>query len=115
MDKKKHLTEEEFEGMLDKGFDFDDVIGQRVQFSVLGIKHDEQWNVEAVADFALSLDGLQWAEKKIPVTTSDDDYDSALATSMLAMANAINSPKFLASMRKELDAHVAIPEAKDLQ
>lgn len=115
MDKKKHLTDEEFEKMLDKGFNFDDVIGQRVQFKVLGMKHGERWDVSAVANFALSLDGLQWSEKKIPVTTSDDDYDSALATSMLAMANAINSPKFLASMRKELDVHAAIPEAKDLQ
>ncbi len=115
MDTKKHLTDEEYESMLEEGFDFDDVIGQKVQFKILGMKHGERWDIEAVANFALSLDGLQWAEKKVPVTTSDDDYDSALATSMLAMANAINSPKFLASLRKELNTLNVVPEAKDLQ
>jgi len=115
MDTKEHLTDEEFESMLEEGFDFEDVIGQKVMFKILGLKQDERWNIDAVATFAVSLDGLQWSEKKIPVTTSDDDYDSALATAMLAMANAINSPRFLAGLRKNLDAYSAIPEAKEIQ
>jgi hypothetical protein len=114
MDKKEHLTDEEFEKMMDDGYDFDDVIGQRVQFKVLGMKHGERWDIEAVADFALSVDGLQWAEKKVPITTTDDDYDSALATAMLAMANAINSPRFLTSLRKQLNEYTVLSEAKEL-
>jgi hypothetical protein len=114
MDKKEHLTDKEFDGMLEEGFDFEDVIGQKVSFIVEGIREDGRWNVEAEADFSLSVDGIQWANKRVPVTTTDDDYDSALATAMLALANAINSPKFLASLRKELDAYIST-ETKDIQ
>jgi len=116
MDKKKHLTDKEFEKMLEKGYDFDDVVGQRVSFSVIGMRDvDGRWKVDAKANFALSVDGVSWADKDIPVSTVDDDYDSALATTMLAMANAINSPRFLASLRRELDLHSALPKAKDIQ
>ncbi len=114
MDKKEHLTDKEYDAMLEEGFDFDDVVGQKVMFSIFGMRNNERWDIDAKADFSLSLDGIQWAGKQVPVTTSDDDYDAALATAMLAMANAINSPKFLAGLRKELNSYVVM-ETKDIQ
>jgi hypothetical protein len=107
MDKDERVTEEELEKMLEKGFDFDDVVGQRISFNVLGMVNENgRWDIKADATFALSKNGADWATSEIPVSTSDDDYDSALATVMLGVVNALNNPMMLARMRKSLDSHI---------
>ena len=106
MDKDKHLTEEEMEKMLEEGFTFEDIVGQRISFNVLGmVNEDGRWDIKADATFALSKNGADWATSEIPISTTDDDYDSALATVMLGVVNALNNPMMLARMRKSLDKH----------
>jgi hypothetical protein len=107
MDKDERVTEKELEKMLEKGFDFDDVVGQRISFNVLGMANENgRWDIKADATFALSKNGTDWATSEIPVSTTDDDYDSALATVMLGVVNALNNPMMLARMRKNLDRHI---------
>ncbi len=112
MDKDKHLTNEELEKMLEEGFTFDDVVGQRMSFDILGmVNEDGRWDVKADATFALSKNGADWVVSEIPISTTDADYDSALATVMLGVVNALNNPIMLARMRKNLDKHT-IPLTK---
>ena len=104
MDKDKHITEEE---LLEKGFTFDDIVGQKMSFSIVGmVNEDGRWDVKADASFALSKNGADWVVSEIPISTTDDDYDSALATVMLGVVNALNNPIMLARMRKNLDEHI---------
>jgi len=111
MDKEKHLTDEELGRMLDEGFDFEDVVGQEVSFKVTGIIDAKgRWNLDAMATFGLTKNGMDWVTNEIPISTADDDYDSALATTMLAIANALNNPRMLAVMRVKLDTQKELPE-----
>ena len=112
MDKDKYITDEELEKMSEEGFTFDDIVGQKISFSILGmVNEDGRWDVKADATFALSKNGADWAVSEIPIATTDDDYDSALATVMLGVVNALNNPMMLARMRKKLDKHT-IPLTK---
>ena len=107
MDKDERvIPEEELEKMLEEGFTFEDIVGQKISFSVLGmVNEDGRWDVKADATFALSKNGADWVTSEIPISTTDDDYDSALATVMLGVVNALNNPMMLARMRRNLDKH----------
>lgn len=111
MDKEKHLIDETLGKMIDDGFDFEDVIGQEVSFKVTGMLDDKgRWNLDAEAVFGLTRNGVDWVRNEIPISTADDDYDSALATTMLAIANALNNPRMLAVMRVKLNEQIDLPE-----
>jgi len=104
MDQNKHLTDEGLEQMLEEGFDFEDVVGQKISFDVAGFKNEDgRWDIDAKAEFYLSNNGEDWAGSEFPISTSDNDFDSALSTVMLGVVNALNNPKLLATMRAKLN------------
>jgi hypothetical protein len=108
MDKDKHIkiepTKDELDKLIDQEFDFEDIVGHRVEFSILGSKSDDgTWTIDAEADFAMSLNGMDWASVTVPVSTYDADYDSALATAMMGVAGGLNNRELLARIRYMLN------------
>ena len=71
--------------------------------------------MDAVIEFGMSLDGINWATRNVPVEIQDDSYDAAVATTMLVMANTLNDPMFLASVRKELNSYKELQSKKGIQ
>ena len=63
--------------------------------------------INAEAEFSMSLNGMDWASITVPITTSDSDYDSALATAMMGVAGGLNNIELLARMRYMLNQHKA--------
>ena len=115
MDKDQHLTDEEMERMFEEGFDFDDVIGKSTSFTIVGIlDEDSRWNLDATVKYSLTKNGVDWVTNEFPVSTADDDYDSALATTMLGVANLLGNPRMLARMRKKLDKQLIQSEEEVL-
>ncbi len=53
----------------------------------------------------MSINGMDWASAKVPVSTMDTDYDTALATAMMAVAGGLNNPELLARIRYQLNQH----------
>lgn len=105
MDQDKYIKEE-LDRLIDQEFDFDDIIGHRVEFSITGTKNtDNSWAIDIEALFSMSINGLDWASVKVPVSTMDEDYDSALATAMMAVSGGLNNPELLARIRYQLNQH----------
>lgn len=106
MDKNEHINKEELDRLIEQEFDFDDIIGHKVDFSILGSKsEDGLWTINAEAVFSMSLNGMDWASVTVPVATMDADYDSALATAMMGVAGGLNNPELLARLRYMLNQH----------
>lgn len=106
MDKNQHIDKEELDKLMEQEFDFNDIIGHKVDFSIMGSKSDDgTWAINVEADFSMSLNGLDWASITVPVSTIDTDYDSALATAMMGVAGGLNNRELLARMRYMLNQH----------
>ncbi len=106
MDKDEYINKEELDKIMEQEYDFNDIIGHKVDFSILGSKsEDGLWSIKAEAVFSMSLNGMDWATVTVPVATMDADYDSALATAMMGVAGGLNNPEILARMRYMLNQH----------
>lgn len=105
MDKKEHLRDDiEIQRLLEEGFDFNDLVGQEVSFKVTGIINKEnKWDLNALVSFGVTNNGVDWARSETPISTTDDDYDAALANVMLKVVNVLNDPETLAFMRLSLN------------
>ena len=115
MDKDKYLGEDRIEELLDEGFDFEDIVGQRMSFQITGMKEqDDQWRVTGKAVTAMTINGVDWEEAQIPVSTLDDDFDSALATVMVSLAGTMNNPRMMAKLRIKLDHTKLGAESKEV-
>ena len=103
MDKDKHIVidEKEIKRLIEEGLNFDDIVGHKVNFDITGAKNieDGSWVINAEAEFAMSLNGMDWASVTVPFVTMDADYDSALATAMMGVAGGLNNPELLARIR----------------
>jgi hypothetical protein len=103
MDKDKHIIKEinqdEIEKLIKEKFNFDDIIGHKITFSIVGFKSDDGWRIDADADLGMSLNGIDWASASVPASIGDEDYDSALASVMLELAAGLNDLNLLATMR----------------
>lgn len=107
MDQDKHIKEE-IENMVEQGFDFDDIIGHKVEFSIEGSKNmDNTWNIEAKAEFSMSVNGMDWASVTVPVQAIDTSYDDALASAMMGVASGLNNPYLLAEIRYQLNQQIS--------
>lgn len=106
MDKDEYINKEELDKIMEQEYDFNDIIGHKVDFSILGSKNEDGlWSIKAEAVFSMSLNGMDWATVTVPVATMDADYDSALATAMMGVAGGLNNPEILARMRYMLNQH----------
>jgi len=106
MDQDEYINKEELDKIMDQEFDFDDIIGHKVDFSILGSKNtDGMWSITAEAVFSMSLNGMDWASITVPVATMDQDYDTALATAMMGVAGGLNNREILARLRYMLNQH----------
>lgn len=116
MDKEKHITDDELAKMLEDGFQFDDITGQQMQFKIDGIIGDGgKWTVGADASTSLTVNGVDWAIEEIKIKAIDGNFDDALATIMLSLIGQMNDPKFLASLRKQLDTTKVLGRSDEVQ
>jgi hypothetical protein len=113
MDKEKYIMAKdkekakEVEKLLDEGFDFEDVVGQHMTISITGIINENGlWTIEAEGKYAMSLDGVDWVGSEVPVSTADESYEAALASSMMAIAGALNDENVLARIRYGLNQRI---------
>lgn len=115
MDKDQYLTEEEMEQMFEDGFDFDDVVGKETSFTIMGmLDENNRWNLDAKVRYSMTRNGIDWVTNDFPISTADEDYDAALATTMLGVASMLGNPRMLARMRKKLDKQLIQPKEEVL-
>jgi len=117
MDKNEYLSKEdreELEELIKTDFDFNDISGHKIEFSITGFKSEMGWSIVAEADFSMSLNGAEWVTVNIPVQVDDSDYDSALATAMLGIASGLNDPEILATMRLQLNKQKGLISKGDI-
>ena len=93
MDQDEYINKEELDKIMDQEFDFDDIIGHKVDFSILGSKNtDGMWSITAEAVFSMSLNGMDWASITVPVA-------------MMGVAGGLNNREILARLRYMLNQH----------